>query len=345
MINLVYTMEKITNDKDTIFLAGPTYRSEPGKINPKSWRHDIIDILIRLDYDGNVCLGEWRDDKEPENWTLSRQIDWEQECLSKATIILFWIPRNMQTLPALTTNIEFGEWMKSGKVVAGAPPSAYKIEYIKEKCSRLGIPWTDNLHQCTINAIDKLKKIKGNISKSWFTADTHFDHQRTLDLFRRPFANIKDMNWAIIKNWNELVSIKDKVYHLGDFGNIEYLKYLNFQEMYLIPGNYDNDEILDILRKDERISIVPSNSLTVTVGDKNFRCIHEPEKGKDPSLFYLFGHIHNLQKVKRNGLNVGVDCHNYKPISEEDLIFYRNAIENHYDNNVFMSGIGINKED
>ena len=40
--------------------------------------------------------------------------------------------------------------------------------------------------------------------------------------------------------------------------------------------------------------------------------------------------------VKKNGLNVGVDCHNFRPINTDTVMFYRNAIEAHYDENVFM---------
>ena len=40
--------------------------------------------------------------------------------------------------------------------------------------------------------------------------------------------------------------------------------------------------------------------------------------------------------VKENGLNVGVDCHKFSPIDVETVLFYRNAICNHYDENVFL---------
>jgi hypothetical protein len=39
--------------------------------------------------------------------------------------------------------------------------------------------------------------------------------------------------------------------------------------------------------------------------------------------------------IKPYGLNVGTDCHNFKPINEETILFYKNAIEKHYDDNVF----------
>ena len=51
--------------------------------------------------------------------------------------------------------------------------------------------------------------------------------------------------------------------------------------------------------------------------------------------FNLFGHIHEKQMVKKYGLNVGIDCHHFRLLSVDDIYFYKNAIENHYDKNVF----------
>ena len=50
----------------------------------------------------------------------------------------------------------------------------------------------------------------------------------------------------------------------------------------------------------------------------------------------LFGHIHDKGKVKRFGLNVGIDCNHYYPVSQEEVCFYISAILHHYDENVFM---------
>jgi hypothetical protein len=52
--------------------------------------------------------------------------------------------------------------------------------------------------------------------------------------------------------------------------------------------------------------------------------------------FLLYGHIHRLDMIKRNALNVGVDCHYFKPISIDEVLWHRNAILNHYDNEVFL---------
>lgn len=61
---------------------------------------------------------------------------------------------------------------------------------------------------------------------------------------------------------------------------------------------------------------------------------HEPENCKK-DRFNLFGHVHQLCMVKKYGLNVGTDCHFFKPIDIDTVLFYKNAIQNHYDFNVF----------
>ena len=51
----------------------------------------------------------------------------------------------------------------------------------------------------------------------WFTSDTHFCHEKILKYDNLPFENIEERDETLIKNWNEKVGKKDKVYHLGDF--------------------------------------------------------------------------------------------------------------------------------
>lgn len=54
---------------------------------------------------------------------------------------------------------------------------------------------------------------------NFFTADTHFFHKELLkdhDFAPRDFTNIYAMHEAIIKNWNQRVTDRDVVYHLGD---------------------------------------------------------------------------------------------------------------------------------
>ena len=175
------------------------------------------------------------------------------------------------------------------------------------------------------------------MSKTWFTADTHFGHQRTLELSKRPFKTVEEMDNTMIENWNSVVSDVDTVYHLGDFGDYKVREKLN-GNISLVLGNYERSDIeKGLVTLDDLFDTFESVYKQIDIARINnntYQMVHEPSFGGSDK-FKLFGHIHKLQMVKRNALNVGVDCHNFTPISIETVEFYRNAIENHYDEEVF----------
>lgn len=178
------------------------------------------------------------------------------------------------------------------------------------------------------------------MGKVWFTADTHFGHERTLELSKRPYKNVEEMDNDIIQKWNSVVKEDDTVYHLGDFGNYDIRKLLN-GKIILLYGNYEVDDVIsgkvwqtDLVDEYKFDEVEGEMSIELNIDGLELECIHEPSNS-NTNKFRLFGHIHKLQMVKRNGLNVGVDCHNFYPIDLETVKFYKNAIENHYDEEVF----------
>lgn len=80
---------------------------------------------------------------------------------------------------------------------------------------------------------------------TFIISDTHFNHANIINYCNRPFKDAEEMDRIMIKNWNETVSNKDVVIHLGDFGlgKKEYIKdiikNLNGKKI-LILGNHDN---------------------------------------------------------------------------------------------------------
>jgi calcineurin-like phosphoesterase family protein len=180
-------------------------------------------------------------------------------------------------------------------------------------------------------------EVDGMANKVWFTADTHFGHQRTLELSKRPFKTVEEMDNAIIENWNSIVAKNDTVYHLGDFGDYKVREKLN-GNIYLVLGNYERSDLdKGMVTLDDLLDLFKSVYKQIDIAKINnqyYQMVHEPTHRVNDK-FKLFGHIHKLQMVKRNALNVGVDCHNFTPISIETVEFYRNAIENHYDEEVF----------
>lgn len=119
-----YSDQEVIKNSKSIFLAGPTPRGE----NTISWREDAVEILNKLGFDGVVYVPEYSTWKPKEDYT--DQAMWERTALTNAGIILFWIPRSLPDMPAFTTNVEFGYWLHSNKVIYGRPNGAPKTKYL-----------------------------------------------------------------------------------------------------------------------------------------------------------------------------------------------------------------------
>lgn len=137
-----------------IFLAGPSLRPEQ---KGTSWRIEAIRKIKQLKINPTIYVPEYRDGIQPEGWTYEKQVEWEIKCLTLAQTILFWIPRSFQT-PGFTTNIEFGEWLHSDKIVIGWPPFAERMEYIAHRCKMRNMYVHHNLNTLCEEAIDHNRK-------------------------------------------------------------------------------------------------------------------------------------------------------------------------------------------
>jgi len=75
-------------------------------------------------------------------------------------------------------------------------------------------------------------------------ADEHYFHTNIIEYEKRPFADVEEMNKALIKNHNMLVRKYHTVYHLGDFSlsnlanSAKILEQLNGTHI-LVMGNHD----------------------------------------------------------------------------------------------------------
>lgn len=119
-----YSDQKVIKGKKSIFLAGPTPRGE----NVLSWRTEACEILKQIGFDGVVYVPEYSTWKPKQDYV--DQAMWERIALTNATIILFWVPRKLPDMAGFTTNVEFGYWLHSGKVIYGRPKDASKIKYL-----------------------------------------------------------------------------------------------------------------------------------------------------------------------------------------------------------------------
>ena len=134
----------------SLFLAGPTPRTS----EVKSWRPDALSILEELEYDGVVFIPEFKDKKRSESY--DELVQWEEKFLNIADCIVFWVPRDLKDMPAFTTNVEFGAWHNTGKIVYGAPPDAPKNSYLKYYAEQTKTPISDTLKGTLENALSYL---------------------------------------------------------------------------------------------------------------------------------------------------------------------------------------------
>ena len=336
----------VKKDKIYCFLMGPIQ-------NAPEWQFDVpeIDNIVWLSprrpikIEGNLSEDEW-----------NKQFNWETEGLRICDYVLCWIPspsnKNSDREYARTTRSEITEILARGKnIILGISDDFDGRHYLEEKAKQYGVKI---VHHTLENCLDELEeRIKVKKLSIFFTSDTHFSAQRTLELSKRPFKNTSEMDWTMIERWNKIVKPEDKVFSLGDFGDWSRLKYLN-GDIILVLGNYEREEMKekdmdyvdyhDWLINDIGLNGIHLNHTIYTLNDpdvnfcEDVKLIHEPTKYYDqPKYNYcLYGHIHGRQMIKKFGLDVGVDCHNFSPISEKDVIFYLNAIKKgYYDREVF----------
>ena len=185
----------------------------------------------------------------------------------------------------------------------------------------------------------------------WFTSDTHFSHVRIIELCDRPFKDIQHHNEMLVKNWNEVVSLEDQVFHLGDVAlgsfvdSIQYVGRLN-GEKYLAAGNHDRVSSLESAARQARFRPayedvfheVLSEREDVLIGGHSVQMSHYPYSGDshvddrfaelrphDDGRVLLHGHTHSKEKVSRSKagtlqIHVGVDAWDYRPVSEAQIL-------------------------
>jgi hypothetical protein len=123
-MNVLYAGDVLDLGQPSIFLAGPT----PRRPEDPSWRPAALEVLRGLSFAGTVLVPERPD------WSVRfsylDQVEWEYAGLEGCTVIAFWVPRDLQTLPGFTTNVEFGRYAGSGRCVYGRPPDAAHTRYL-----------------------------------------------------------------------------------------------------------------------------------------------------------------------------------------------------------------------
>jgi calcineurin-like phosphoesterase family protein len=190
----------------------------------------------------------------------------------------------------------------------------------------------------------------------YYTSDWHLGETRLgigdkPNVFYRPFASTIENDNTIMDNFYEVFKDGDTLWHLGDVisGDIKaserHLEQMRVMypnsKFNLIVGNYDTDKV-DLLSTyfdtlHDEFSLVDFNhNLLIYLNHYPTKCKAKLAEESADYTFAITGHIHSLWKVKPNIINVGVDAWHFKPVSHNEIMFCWNAMQNHYDDDVFL---------
>jgi len=121
-MQIIYTTQYKKIEGYSIFLCGPS----PRKGQTLNWRKDALKILQDLNFQGTVVIPEPEDGVWPTNY--DDVVQWEDDYLQQVNRIVFWVCRDYANgIKAMTTNVEFGLYYKTGKIVYGRPDTADDI--------------------------------------------------------------------------------------------------------------------------------------------------------------------------------------------------------------------------
>lgn len=180
--------------------------------------------------------------------------------------------------------------------------------------------------------------------ETWFTSDLHFEHHNIIEYCGRPFEDVTDMRYSLIRNWNRHVDRDDVVYILGDFAmgriadSLPIARMLNGRKR-LILGNHDRpfptnkqsqrwfDEYA---RYFEDIRIHDTLEVDGTIlelnhfpyqGDSHDSDRFEAFRPADNGNWLLHGHVH--WTGRRSGarmVHIGTDAWGYRPANLTEVM-------------------------
>jgi calcineurin-like phosphoesterase family protein len=217
----------------------------------------------------------------------------------------------------------------------------------------------------------------------FFSSDTHFGHANIIRYSKRPYIQAGDetpdgkawtskfhardaarrMDEDLIRRWNETVTPDDDVSHCGDFSlsreSISYLRKLNFRNLNFVWGNHDSN-MSDLYHN---LSFYPDlkdrvhflgDLAELDIEDQKIVLCHYAMRVWDKShagTWHLYGHSHGSLPDDPTSLSfdVGVDCHDYRPISfkrVKEIMAKKIYVPiDHHGARPHDTGVGLSRED
>jgi calcineurin-like phosphoesterase family protein len=157
---------------------------------------------------------------------------------------------------------------------------------------------------------------------------------------KRPFASVEEMDEAMIERWNAVVKSNDDVWHLGDFNfrsdhdTRYYLERLRGR-IHFVLGNHDDKDAKKYHtdRLNGRIPSVQGSPGFASVQEVKYLRLYGEQitlyhyaqrvwRNSHHGAWHLYGHSHGSLPHYHRSMDVGVDVHDFRPISFEEVRAY-----------------------
>lgn len=169
----------------------------------------------------------------------------------------------------------------------------------------------------------------------WFTSDWHLGHANIIKYCNRPFANVEEQDKTILDNFFSVVKKGDTVYFLGDLSfHVSTIKdtlmaiAMAGVDFNVLVGNHDDaSAVARFSHHQFRKNVY--RMLDLEIDRQPVTLCHYPMLTFNRShhgAWQLYGHHHNggfhrdlPAAVQGKRMNVGVDIHNFMPVSWDQV--------------------------
>lgn len=183
----------------------------------------------------------------------------------------------------------------------------------------------------------------------FWTSDWHFGHYNVITYCNRPFFTVEEMNEAFEKQWNSQVKPDDEVMFVGDFSLNEKWVELILPRLngikHLFTGNHDacfpgrkkalkahqrylklgwaSIRMIDTVELKNGLKVLVSHLPYAPRENANpmkYDIRYLEQRPKDQGMILVHGHAHGRYIKDGRMIDVGIDAHNLKLVTEDELI-------------------------
>lgn len=153
----------------------------------------------------------------------------------------------------------------------------------------------------------------------WLWSDLHLGHDDAIDVFRRPFSTVREMDDTLFRNWRRVVAPRDTVVCLGDMSfdrlsgtTLRRVRTALGARKILVFGNHEVGRLGEI----DGSGFDEVYSTLYVAGDPPLLLTHMPLRRVPEGCVNIHGHLHYRRvRGRSRHINISVEQVDYRPMA------------------------------